>query len=59
MRFKRVILGNTSSPFLLNATLKFHLSKFEKTRTVEELTNNLYVDDWLTGPDTEQGPWKS
>ena len=53
MRFERVILGNT------NATLKFHLSKFQKTRTVEELTNNLYVDDWLTGPDTEQGPWKS
>ena len=59
MRFERVILGNTSSPVLLNATLKFHLSKFEKTRTVEELTNNLYVDDWLTGADTEQGPWKS
>ncbi|KAK3770051.1 hypothetical protein RRG08_043209 [Elysia crispata] len=25
-----------------------------RTRTVEELTNNLYVDDWLTGADTEQ-----
>ena len=59
MRFERVILGNTSSPFLLNATLKFNLSKFEKTRAVEELTNNLYVDDMLTGADTEQGPWKS
>ena len=54
MRFERVIFGNTSSPFLLNATLKFHLSKFERTRTVKELTNNLYVDDWLTGADTEQ-----
>ncbi|KAK3785552.1 hypothetical protein RRG08_063170 [Elysia crispata] len=29
------------------------------SRTVEELNNNLYVDDWLTGADTEQGPWKS
>ena len=38
MRFERVIFGNTSSHFLLNATLKFHLSKFERTRTVKELT---------------------
>ena len=27
MRFDRVILGNTSRSFLLNATLKFHLPK--------------------------------
>ncbi|GFR71744.1 Gypsy retrotransposon integrase-like protein 1 [Elysia marginata] len=53
MRFKRVTFGNTCSPFLLNATLRFHLSKFEHSATVEKLQNNLYVDDWLTGADTE------
>ena len=28
MRFDRVVFGNASSPFLLNATIKFHLNKF-------------------------------
>lgn len=54
MKFDRVIFGNTSSPFLLNATIKFHLSHFETSKTIEELKENLYVDDWLTGADTEE-----
>ena len=51
MRIVRVPFGNRSSPFLLNATVRYHLSKFEQTRTVSELKENLYVDDWLTGAD--------
>ena len=54
MRISRVAFGNASSPFLLNATIKHHLAKFDKSRTVSELQTNLYVDDWLTGADTEQ-----
>ncbi|XP_005097005.1 uncharacterized protein LOC101851945 [Aplysia californica] len=54
MRFDRVIFGNACSPFLLNATLRFHLEKFADSRTVRELRENLYVDDWLTGADTEE-----
>ena len=53
MRFARVPFGNKSSPFLLNATIKHHLSKFPSTRVIKELQDNLYVDDWLTGADSE------
>ncbi|XP_064650056.1 uncharacterized protein LOC135501732 [Lineus longissimus] len=51
MKFLRVPFGNTSSPFLLNATIKHHLSKYPKSRAVVELEDNLYVDDLLTGAD--------
>lgn len=53
MRFARVPFGNRSSPFILNATIKHHLEKFEPTNVVAELEENLYVDDWLTGADGE------
>jgi len=52
MRFLRVTFGVTSSPFLLNATVKHHLSLFPKDRVIEELGSNLYVDDWLSGADS-------
>ncbi|XP_066947088.1 uncharacterized protein [Macrobrachium rosenbergii] len=48
-RFVRVPFGNKSSPFLLNATLKFHLKKYPPSEVVSELLENLYVDDWLSG----------
>ena len=54
MRFKRVTFGVTSSPFLLNATIKHHLSLFPQSRVIDELSCNLYVDDWLTGADSEE-----
>jgi hypothetical protein len=52
MRLLRFPFGNCSSPFLLNVTIKHHLAKFPSCRIVEELEQNLYVDDWLTGADT-------
>ena len=53
MRFTRVPFGNSASPFLLNATIQFHLEKYDSTdSTVTELEHNLYVDDWLSGCDT-------
>ena len=52
MRFNRVPFGNKSSPFLLNATIKHHLESFPSSKVVEELRDNLYVDDWLSGADS-------
>lgn len=49
MRFVRVPFGNTSSPFLLNATIQHHLNLYPDSVTVKELKENLYVDDWLSG----------
>ena len=49
MRFVRVPFGNTSSPFLLNATLQHHLNTYPDSVTVRELKENMYVDDWLSG----------
>jgi hypothetical protein len=54
MRFNRVTFGVKSSPFLLNATIKYHLGKCEPSNVVKELSDNLYVDDWLTGADHTQ-----
>lgn len=54
MRFLRVPFGNSSSPFLLNATVQHHLASFSPTNTVVELKENLYVDDWLSGADSDQ-----
>ena len=54
MRLSRVPFGNRASPFLLNATIKFHLKKFEPSVVVEELEENLYVDDWLSGANDNQ-----
>ena len=53
MRFLRVTFGVKSSPFLLNATIRHHLSSVRQSHVVQELTDNLYVDDWLSGADSE------
>ena len=52
MRFRRVPFGNCSSPFLLNATVKHHLATCSPSQAVQELNDNLYVDDLLTGADS-------
>ena len=53
MRFKRVTFGNSASPFILNAVIKYHLAKFSHSEVIDELKANLYVDDWLTGADSQ------
>ena len=49
LRFTRVIFGLTSSPFLLNGTIKHHLEKYmlnpHFTEIIKKLIMNLYVDD--------------
>ena len=51
MRFTRVPFGNKSSPFLLNATTRYHLSQYLTSPVVEELTTNMYVDNSISGCD--------
>ena len=54
MSFRRVPFGNCASPFLLNGTIPHHLAKFPNSRVIEELKDNLYIDDWLTGADSAE-----
>ena len=54
MRFDRGPFGNKSSPFLLNATIQWHLSQYPTSPVVYELRESMYVDDWLSGADDEK-----
>lgn len=51
LRFARVAFGVSSSPFLLNATLKHHIEGFAESypRLVETLLRSFYVDDVICG----------
>ncbi|XP_066925606.1 uncharacterized protein [Clytia hemisphaerica] len=53
-RFLRVVFGLTSSPFLLNGTIRQHMSKYLESDKafVEQFLSDLYVDDITTGTDT-------
>ena len=55
-RFTRVVFGVSSSPFLLNATIRFHLEKYLKTNEdlVCRLLCSTYVDDIIAGGKTEE-----
>ncbi|GFT51150.1 reverse transcriptase domain-containing protein, partial [Nephila pilipes] len=52
----RVPFGVTSSPFILAATIKFHIRKYsqdqEYLETCEILNSALYVDDLFYGANT-------
>ena len=50
-RFLRLVMGLTSSPFILNATIRHHLQKFEASDSVfvNEFLKDLYVDDCPSG----------
>ena len=54
-RFTRVVFGVSSSPFLLNATIRFHLEKYLETSEglVRHLLRSTYVDDIISGGPTE------
>ena len=55
LRFTRVVFGVSSSPFLLNATIGHHLSKYSTvlTGTVKKISRSIYVDDVAYGAETE------
>ena len=44
----------TSSPFLLNTTIKHHLNRYVENEhvVIERLKNDLYVDDLVSGSDS-------
>ncbi|XP_035207028.1 uncharacterized protein LOC118181903 [Stegodyphus dumicola] len=52
-RFKRVLFGVNSSPFLLAATIKLHIQKYRNVYpdTFQILDTCMYVDDLVTGAD--------
>ena len=51
-RFKSVLFGSTSSPFMLNAVLQTHLDKYD-SRTTTDMKKNLYVDNIISGCEDE------
>ena len=55
-RFTRVVFGVSSSPFLLNATIRFHLERYMESdaSTVQTLLQSTYVDDIITGTESEE-----
>ena len=53
-RFCRVVFGVNCSPFLLNATLQYHLDSFIEIdpEFVRVMNKSFYVDDLVTGQKT-------
>jgi len=54
-RFKRVLFGATSSPFLLQATIRYHFENYQPQFGVDtpSLIRNLYVDNLHGGASSE------
>ena len=44
-RYKSIVFGYTSSPFILNSVMKHHAETFPDDKCKEILTNNFYVDN--------------
>jgi len=55
-RFTRVVFGVSSSPFLLNATVKYHLERFLSSNeaVVKRLLQSTYVDDIISGANSDE-----
>lgn len=51
-RYKTVLFGSTSSPFMLHATLHHHLDNYN-TPVAEDMKENIYVDNVISGCDQE------
>ena len=55
-RFCRVVFGLNASPFLLNATLRYHIEKFSDVdpEFVRKMLHSFYVDDLVSGGETTE-----
>ncbi|XP_068756729.1 uncharacterized protein [Montipora capricornis] len=56
LRFTRVVFGVSSSPFLLNATVRHHVKRYEEEdpEFVQTFLRSVYVDDLNSGGDTDE-----
>ena len=59
LRFTRVMFGVSSSPFLLNATIKHHVERYcsSHPEVVRALMQSIYVDDVVCGVNSENEAW--
>ena len=59
-RFTRVVFRVSSSPFLLNATIKHHLEQYKKTcpQFVQSFLRSVYVDDVSFGADDDDNAYE-
>eukprot|EP00731_Ephydatia_muelleri_P001054 Em0001g1054a len=57
LRFTGVVFGVSSSPFLLNATIRRHVGGYQAGNPwfVVKFIHSIYVDDLTSGSDTEEG----
>ena len=54
-RYKSLVFGFASSPFILNHVIKHHVSKYPMDECSNILLNNLYVDNlFFTGGDIDE-----
>lgn len=55
LRFTRVVFRVSSSPFLLNVTIKYHLEQYLESHpdTIRSLLQSTYVKDVIAGPASE------
>ena len=60
LHFARVMFGVSSSPFLLNATIKHHMDKYRYTDEVfvDKFLRSIYVDDVSFGADTAEAGYE-
>ena len=56
LRFRRLVFGLRPSPAILGATIQHHLKehKEREPEIVEHLTKSLYVDDLISGAETDE-----
>ena len=58
-RFARVAFGVSSSPFLLNATIRHHLTCTDIPNDfADRVLKSLYVDDYLGGDDSDESAFE-
>jgi len=59
-RFTRVVFGVSSSPFLLNATIKHHVEKYRDSHPefVNLIMRSIYVDDITYGASDEEAAFE-
>ena len=60
LQFARVVFEVSSSPFLLNATIRHRLDKpaMVQPYLVSKLLRSTYVDDIVTGAESEEAAYK-